>query len=288
VKNEYVHHEVLQGAIGIKIVAPDIARAIAGTPLLVIQPEDDIEDVKEDVQSDLTSVMKALETDARGVMVHASTLGALEALLQFLREECKPPIPVSHINIGPIFKRDVMRANLMNEKNLPEFATILAFDVRVDAEARAFAEEVNVRIFTAEIIYHLFDQFSAFMNGLNEQRRAEAEAIAMFPVVLKILPQHIFNKKDPIVMGVDIVEGSLRLGTVLTIPSLGLDVGRVISIENNHRETNVAKKGTSVAIKISNESNPTITYGRQFDHTNTLYSKISRASIDALKQFFKE
>ena len=283
-----MHHEVLQGAIGIKIVAPDIARAIAGTPLLVIRPEDDVEDVKEDVQSDLTSVMKALETDARGVMVHASTLGALEALLQFLREECKPPIPVSHINIGPIFKRDVMRANLMNEKNLPEFATILAFDVRVDAEARAFAEEVNVRIFTAEIIYHLFDQFSAFMNGLNEQRRAEAEAIAMFPVVLKILPQHVFNKKDPIVMGVDIVEGTLRLGTVLTIPSLGLDVGRVISIENNHRETNVAKKGTSVAIKISNESNPTITYGRQFDHTNTLYSKISRASIDALKQFFKE
>jgi translation initiation factor 5B len=56
--------------------------------------------VKEDVQSDLSKVMKALATDSKGVMVHASTLGALEALLQFLREECKPPIPVSHINIG--------------------------------------------------------------------------------------------------------------------------------------------------------------------------------------------
>jgi translation initiation factor 5B len=75
--------------------------------------------------------MKALATDSKGVMVHASTLGALEALLQFLREECKPPIPVSHINIGPIFKKDVMRANIMNEKGQPEFATILAFDVKV-------------------------------------------------------------------------------------------------------------------------------------------------------------
>ena len=33
VKSEYVHHESLQGAIGVKIVAPDIGRAIAGTPL---------------------------------------------------------------------------------------------------------------------------------------------------------------------------------------------------------------------------------------------------------------
>ncbi len=31
VKSEYLHHEQLSGAIGIKIVAPDIGRAIAGT-----------------------------------------------------------------------------------------------------------------------------------------------------------------------------------------------------------------------------------------------------------------
>lgn len=42
----------------------------------------DQQDVKEDVQSDLSKLMKGLQTDAKGVMVHASTLGALEALLQ--------------------------------------------------------------------------------------------------------------------------------------------------------------------------------------------------------------
>lgn len=116
IKSEYVHHSELKGAVGIKIVAPDIGRAIAGTPIMVVRPEDDLDDVKEDVQSDLTKVLKSLQTDSKGVMVHASTLGALEALLQFLREECKPPIPVSHISIGPIHKKDVMRANIMNEK----------------------------------------------------------------------------------------------------------------------------------------------------------------------------
>ena len=288
VKSEYVHHAELKGAIGVKIVAPEIGRAVAGTPLLVIEEGDDIEDVKEDVQTDLNKLLKSLQTDQRGVMVHASTLGALEALLQFLREETKPPIPVSHINIGPVHKKDVMRASIMNEKGVPEYATILAFDVPVDSDARDFAEELNVRIFTAEIIYHLFDQFTAFMRNLRETRKAEAANVVVFPCVLKILPQYVFNKKDPIVVGVEVVEGTLRINTPICIPQLDLDVGKVTRLEINHKEVNAAKKGTEVAIRISNESNPTITYGRQFDHTSTLYSKISRASIDACKEFFKE
>ena len=36
---------------------------------------------------------------------------------------------------------------------------ILAFDVRVEREAQEMADSVGVRIFTADIIYHLFDNF---------------------------------------------------------------------------------------------------------------------------------
>eukprot|EP00600_Ochromonadales_sp_CCMP1393_P001143 CAMPEP_0174990070 /NCGR_PEP_ID=MMETSP0004_2-20121128/21099_1 /TAXON_ID=420556 /ORGANISM="Ochromonas sp., Strain CCMP1393" /LENGTH=1009 /DNA_ID=CAMNT_0016243601 /DNA_START=13 /DNA_END=3044 /DNA_ORIENTATION=+ len=282
IKSEYVHHQSISGSIGVKIVAPDIGRVIAGTSVLVVAPEDDLADVMEDVQSDIS----ALETDERGVIVHASTLGALEALLQFLRRECDPPIPVSHFNIGPIHKKDVMRANIMNDRNMPEFATILAFDTTVDAEAREMAEESNVRIFSAEIIYHLFDQFTNFMNGLRELRKQEAQDVVVFPCVLKILPQHIFNKKDPIVLGVEVVEGTLRLNTPIHIPQLQLDVGRITRIENNHKEVTSAKQSTQVSVRIENSSNPTLYYGRQFDHSHTLYSKISRPSIDALKEFF--
>ena len=42
-------------------------------------------------------------------------------------------------------------------------ATVLAFDVKVTPEARAAAEDLGVTIFTAEIIYHLTDQFDAFL-----------------------------------------------------------------------------------------------------------------------------
>lgn len=226
-KSEYIHHESIKGAVGVKIVGPDLSRVLAGTPVMVVEEGDDVEDVKEDCQSDLAKLTKSLQTDEKGVLVHASTLGALEALLQFLREECKPPIPVSMVNIGPIHKKDVMRCNLMNEKGMPEYATILAFDVKMDSDAVAdLAKELNVRVFYADIIYHLFDQFSNYMNGITAARKAEAAAIAVFPCVLKIFPQYVFNKSDPIILGVEVIEGTLRVGTPLSIPSLGLDVGR--------------------------------------------------------------
>ena len=106
---------------------------------------------------------------------------------------------------------------------------------------------------------------------------------------MKILPQHIFNQKDPIILGVEVVEGILKLGTPLCVPALGgLHVGKVTSIESNGREQQTARKGASVAIKIENEGNPNITYGRQFDATHSLYSTLTRASIDALKENFKD
>ncbi len=288
VKSDYVHHQLLRGAVGVKIVAPDIARAVAGTPLLVVEAGDDVEDVKEDVQSDLTKVLQGLQTDSRGVMVHASTLGALEALLHYLREECKPAVPVAHVNIGPIHKKDVMRASIMHEKKLPEYATILAFDVSLDHDASAMAEELNVRVFSADIIYHLFDQFSRYMATLYEAKKAAVSSLVVFPCVLKVLPQYIFNKKDPIVLGVEVMEGTLRLNTPLCVPSLDLLVGRVTRMESNHKEVSSAKKGTQVSLRIVNEANPTITYGRQFDDKHALVSKISRESIDACRDFYRD
>lgn len=44
----------------------------------------------------------------------------------------------------------------------------------------------------------------------------------MFPAKLKVLPQFIFNSRDPIVMGVTIEGGVLKQGTPLCVPSKGV------------------------------------------------------------------
>ena len=56
-----------------------------------------------------------------------------------------------------------MRASVMLEKGRKKFACILAFDVPVSREAQEMADSMGVRVFTADIIYHLFDQFTAYL-----------------------------------------------------------------------------------------------------------------------------
>lgn len=46
--------------------------------------------------------------------------------------------------------------------------------------------------------------------------------IAVFPVKLRVLPQFIFNSRDPIVMGVSVEAGLLKQGTPLCVPSKGV------------------------------------------------------------------
>ena len=65
-----------------------------------------------------------LDSAGEGVCVQASTLGSLEALLTFLKSDAVQ-IPVSGINIGPIHKKDVMRASVMLEKVRRHPATLL-------------------------------------------------------------------------------------------------------------------------------------------------------------------
>ena len=127
----------------------------------------------------------------------------------------------------------------MLEKN-KEYAVMLCFDVKIDKEAQQYADEVGVKIFTADIIYHLFDAFTAYQKEMLDAKRKESAAQAVFPCVLA--PVQVFNKKDPIVIGVDVIEGSLRIGTpiaaVKTNPVTGeretIVLGRVYVSSSTH------------------------------------------------------
>ncbi|KAJ9146141.1 hypothetical protein P3X46_028445 [Hevea brasiliensis] len=289
VKGAYIHHKEIKAAQGIKITAQGLEHAIAGTGLYVVGPDDDLDDVMETAMEDMRSVMSRIDKSGEGVYVQASTLGSLEALLEFLKSPAVS-IPVSGIGIGPVHKKDVMKASVMLEKK-KEYATILAFDVKVTQEARELADELGVKIFIADIIYHLFDQFKAYIDNLKEEKKKEAADEAVFPCILQILPNCIFNKKDPIVLGVDVADGIAKVGTPICIPERDfIDIGRIASIENNHKPVDCAKKGQKVAIKIvgSNPEEQQKMFGRHFEINDLLISHVTRRSIDVLKTNYRD
>lgn len=293
VKSAYVHHKEVKAALGVKIAGNDLEKAIAGSRLLVVGPDDDEDNLKEEVMSDLTSLLNSIDKSGRGVCVQASTLGSLEALLDFLKVS---KIPVSGINIGPVHKKDVMRSATMLEK-AKELACILCFDVPVDKEAERLAEEMGIRIFKADIIYHLFDAFKAYNEEIMEAKRRDAAPQAVWPCRLKTIAA--FCKRDPIILGVDIIDGSLRIGTPLAVvktdPATGkkdvIPLGKITSLEINHKSQEIVKKsqtGGGVAVKIEHAVYESAKmFGRHFDEKDEILSHISRQSIDVLKESFK-
>lgn len=206
-KSAYVHNKEAKAALGVKISATGLEGAIAGSRLMVVGPDDDQSDIEEEIESDLGALFSRVEKSGRGVTVQASTLGSLEALLDFLKAS---KIPVANVGIGPVFKRDVMNCGTMLEKN-KEYAVMLCFDVKVDKEAQQYADEQGIKIFTADIIYHLFDSFTKHMELIAEKKKEDSKLLAVFPCVLS--PVAVFNKTGPIVVGVDVIEGNLRLHT---------------------------------------------------------------------------
>ncbi|XP_077559346.1 eukaryotic translation initiation factor 5B isoform X2 [Haemaphysalis longicornis] len=286
VKNPYQEYKEVRGAQGVKIAAKDLDKAIAGLQVLVAHHPDEVEVLKEEVARALKEVMSGFRLSERGVYVQASTLGSLEALLEFLRVS---KISYSGIRIGPVVKKDVMKASIMLEHDA-QFAVILAFDVKIERDAQELADSLGVKIFQADIIYHLFDKFTAYREELRQKKREEFKSVAVFPCKLRILPQFVFNSRDPIVVGVSIEAGVVKEGTPLCVPSKEfLDIGIVTTIEVNHKQIESARKGQEVCIKIEplGGEAPKM-YGRHFDHTDFLVSKISRASIDACKEHFRD
>ncbi|XP_055327238.1 eukaryotic translation initiation factor 5B-like [Paramacrobiotus metropolitanus] len=286
VKNPYEKHKVVHGAQGVKILAKDLETCLAGLPLYVANTPEDQERCKGEIEDQLQSALKSIRREDRGVYVQASTLGSLEALLEFLKTS---KIPVCGINIGPVHKKDVRSASAMLEHD-PQYAVILAFDVKIEREAQILADELGIRIFAADIIYHLFDRFTQYQDELKQKRRDENKHLAIFPCKLKILPQFVFNTRDPIVVGVVVDAGVLKVGTPLTVPSKEfVDIGIVTSIEVNHKPMDIAKKGQEVCIKIDPEPGATPKLlGRHFEIEDTMVSKISRPSIDVCKDYFRD
>ncbi|XP_069613624.1 eukaryotic translation initiation factor 5B [Ranitomeya imitator] len=286
VKNQYEKHKEVLAAQGVKILGKDLEKTLAGLPLLVAHKDDEVPVLRDELIHELKQTLNAIKLEEKGVYVQASTLGSLEALLEFLKTS---EVPYAGINIGPVHKRDVMKASVMLEHD-PQYAVILAFDVRIEREAQEMADSLGVRIFSAEIIYHLFDAFTKYRQDYKKQKQEEFKHIAVFPCKIRILPQFIFNSRDPIVMGVIVEAGQLKQGTPICVPSKNfVDIGIVTSIEINHKTVDAAKKGQEVCVKIEpipGES-PKM-FGRHFEATDFLVSKITRQSIDALKNWFRD
>ncbi|GJU26235.1 eukaryotic translation initiation factor 5B-like protein [Tanacetum coccineum] len=86
-----------------------------GTALYMVGPSDDLDDIKESVMANMRTVLNMIDKSGDGVLVQASTLGSLEALLEFMKTPTVN-IHVSDIGVGPVCKKDDMMVVAMIQK----------------------------------------------------------------------------------------------------------------------------------------------------------------------------
>ena len=113
-----------------------------------------------------------------------------------------------------------------------ELACILCFDVTPDKKTELLAEEMGIRLFKgmfqlyirvssiltqriADMICHLFDSFKAYNEEITEAERRDAAPQAVWSCHLKIIAA--FCKRDSIILGIDVLDSALRVGTPLAI-----------------------------------------------------------------------
>ena len=90
-------------------------------------------------------------------------------------------------------------------------------------------------------------RFTEYQQELVNQKKEQFRNIAVFPCKLRIMPENIFARRDPIVVGVKVEAGVLRTGTPICVPSKEfLYIGVCTGIQHNNIEREQARKGDEV------------------------------------------
>lgn len=258
-------------ATGIKIFAPDIEEVVAGMPLRSCLPNE-VEKVKEEIKKEVEEVV--IETGSEGIVIKADSLGSLEALVKLLKER---NIEVKRASIGNISKKDISDASIHHEHD-PLHSAILGFNVALMPNIIAYQ---NVKILTNNVIYKLIEDFEKWQE--EEKKKMEGKEIEFLvrPCKLQIMKGYIFRQNNPAVVGVDVLEGKIKVDTPL-MKNNGEKITEIKSIQKDQDNLNEVEKGKQVAISL-----PKVTVGRQINENDILYSAVPEEDFIKLKKLKK-
>lgn len=143
-KKKFKKVDEVVAAAGIKIAAPNLDDVVSGSPLRVLNEDEDVEAELLKELEDIT-----VDTDDEGLFVKADTLGSLEAVVHLLKEM---EIPIRSAEIGDVNKRDVIDASIAKDENI-EHGVIIAFNVKVHPKALDDLNNSGVKLFQGDVIY---------------------------------------------------------------------------------------------------------------------------------------
>ncbi len=234
----------VSAAAGIKIAAPNLEDAIAGGPVIVANTPQKQEAAIKAIESEIKSIR--IDTDSSGIILKADTLGSLEALIDFLREE---KIQIRKADVGFISKRDVVEAAVVKESD-PLTAVILAFHTKIlpDAKEEAFNQEI--KIFESDVIYRLIEDYLEWLKKKEEEFKTIEYDKVIKPGKILFLPRYIFRRSEPAVIGIRVLGGVIKPKTKI-INKEGKVIGVIRQLQDKSEAISQANKNQEVAMSVA-------------------------------------
>ncbi len=258
---EFERVEKVTAAAGVKISAQDIGEVIPGSPIIAVK-EGEEQKTKQEVEAELDAA--EVRNPEEGVIIKADTIGSLEAMISLFK---KSEIPIRRAEIGKVNKKDITEAKSIKEKNR-YLGAVFAFSTIVPDDIEKRAKESNVPLFQSKVIYELEKNYKEWKDEEKEREKEERLEKYTYPAKIKILPEHVFRKSKPAVVGVKIHQGKIKPGYML-MNNEGTKVGKIKSIQKEEHTLDIAEEGDEVAISIENA-----TVGRQIKEEETLYTAV--------------
>ena len=270
-RDKFTSVDCVFASAGVKVVAPDLDGALAGAPLFAVPAGEDPAKYAKLITEEIGRIRIAKEIE--GVIVKADTLGSLEAMAEILKAN---NVQVRIADVGDISKRDVIEASVVKTRE-PLVGAILAFGVKTlpDAEEEAVAN--GIPIFNQPIIYNLIDAYLQWAKNKRETKNeAEFEALVK-PGKVTVLPNCIFHRAKPLVVGVEVLGGRLKPKYGLIRKEDGSDLGEVDQVQDQGKAIPEATVGMQVAISMDK---PIV--GRHIFERDVLYVKVPEKDAQAL------
>ncbi len=275
-EEKFIQVNEVVAAAGVKIAAPNLEDALAGSPIFVIPNKDLIEEYKRKVIEEIEYIR--IKSESIGVVVKADTLGTLEAIIEALK---KRNIPIRLADVGHITKRDVLEASLVAKEN-KYYGVILAFNVKFLPGVEEEARREGVKVFMNNVIYRLLEDYDEWLTKLKEAERRKELATLIRPGKIRIIPGCIFRRSEPAIVGVEVLGGIIKPGYPLMRED-GRRIGSIMQIQERGQTLPEARVGQAVAISIKGR----VLVGRHIDEGDILYTDIPENHVVTLLTKYK-
>jgi len=250
----------VSAASGVKVSAPKLDNALAGSTIRVVSNPDEVEALSLELKSELDAVR--IDTESEGLIIKSDTIGSLEALVGELKAR---DIHIHYADVGPISRRDVIRAAAIND---PLLSAILGFNVDKLPDALNEIQKTNVPVFSSDIIYTIIESYERWVEDQKNKMEQERLEAVIRPGAVRILPDCVFRQSKPAVVGVQVIGGIVRTQVNLMRED-GANVGVIKGIQAHNENQGSATVGQEVAVSIDG---PTV--GRQIHEGDILYVNI--------------